>query len=302
MYLSYSGFGKFRECALSYFHSYVAKTPLGEPDNRVNMLYGSVVGTVFEHFYNDKIFLRPGSEAALMALVEPTMNKTILQEQAKGGVFNWNAPKLKYKSRDQVAREVREAIPRGLATIRLHRLIGYEAAAEVKLDGKVEGHTIGGRADFIIRRVKPHGDLVLLDGKGSRYREQYVSANQLKWYAFLHKLKFGVPPDKLGFVFWRFEPDSALQWVEFSDADLDDLRQEALEAIHDIERGTVLWEKSKALPDAPQRLQEAFPAAPSSQCKLCSYLSLCSYGRSISTNRFSVPEQTGVGVEDIGLD
>ena len=302
MYLSYSGFKTFHECARAYYHRYVAKTIPPEPDNRVNMLYGSVIGTVFEHFYNDKIYLRNGSEAILQGLVEPTMNEVILREQAKGGVFDWKASKLKDKSRDAVAKDVRSGITRGLATIRLHRLIGREAAAEVVLDGKIEGHTIGGRADFIIRRVQPHGDLVLLDGKGSRYREQYISADQLKWYAFLHKLKFGHLPDKLGFVFWRQDPDRALDWVEFSDASMAELRQEALQAVHDIEAGTALWKQSKDTPEAKQRLQEAFPACPSNQCKLCSYSFACSLGQSVTTDRFTVPEQLGVGVEDIGLD
>lgn len=302
MYLSYSGFKTFGECALAYWHRYVGKTVLVEPDNRVNMLYGSVIGTVFEHFYNDKIYLRKGSEEILQSMVEPTLNEVILKEQAKGGVFNWKVPKLKDKSRDGVAKDVRSGITRGLQTIRTHRLIGREAAAEVKLDGKINGHIIGGRADFIIRRVQPYGDLVLLDGKGSRYREQYVDAAQLRWYAFLHKLKFGHPPDKLGFVFWRQDPDRALDWVEFDDASMDELRQEALQAVSDIEQGIVLWEQTKASPEATQRLHEAFPPSPSSQCKLCSYLLSCGWGQGVTTSRIPVPETYEVGVEDIGLD
>lgn len=302
MYLSYSGFKTYQTCSLEYWHRYVGKTQLEKPDNRVNMLYGSVIGTIFEHFYNDKIYLRKGCEEILQGMVEATMNEVILREQAKGGTFDWKAPKLKDRSREGVTKDVRAAIPRGLQTIRTHRLIGREAAAEVKLDGKINGHIIGGRADFIIRRVPPHGDLVLLDGKGSRYREQYVDAAQLRWYAFLHRLKFGHPPDRLAFVFWRQDPDRAMEWIAFTEQELDELREQALEAVYTIEKGTSLWQQAQGSPDASQKLYEAFPASPSSQCKLCSYLDVCPFGKGVMTSQVPVPESADLGVEDIGLD
>ena len=302
MYLSYSGYHTFRECPRVYFHRYINKSELPEPDNRVNMLYGSAVGVVFERFYNDKIWRQSNTEAALQAIVEPVISEIIAKERSKGGVFDWKAPKLKIKSLEQLTKEVRVAIPKGLATIRLHRLIGHDAAAEVKLDGKFQGHILGGSADFAMHRVEPYKDKIILDGKGSRYREQYVDAAQLHWYAMLHRAKLGVPPDRLGFVFWRQDSERALDWVPFTPADLDHILIDALAAVREIERCATSWSEAKDTPEEMARLQELFPANPSGQCKLCSYKFACPFGTSMKPTRVQPADLGGVGVEDVGFD
>ena len=291
MYLSYSGYKTYRDCPRQYWHRYIGKTKLDVPDNKVNSLYGSTVGTLFEYFYNDRIWLRSGVREALEGLVDPTLDSIIERELKQGGI-DWSDPRANYKSKESLRREVLKAIPRGIEIIRQHRLLGQPADAEVKLDSMIDGHMIGGRADFIIRRVKPYGDLVILDGKGSRHREKYVDPHQLWWYAMLHREKFKVVPDRLGFVFWRQEPDNSLDWVPFSDRGLSDLLSGVLETVSQIEQG-------KRLGDQPDALVHTFPVHPGDKCRLCAYRPVCTEGNGFLSR--TVPTPDAFGVEDVGF-
>ena len=294
MYLSYSGHKTYKDCPRQYWHRYIAKTKLDAPDNRVNALYGSTVGTIFETFYNDRIWMQKGVQGLLEAMVDPTLDG-IIQRESETGTFDWSDKRANYKSRDALRREVMKAIPRGIEIIRHHRLLGQPADAEVKLDSVIEGHMIGGRADFIIRRVKPHGDLVILDGKGSRHREKYVDSQQLWWYAMLHRHKFGHAPDRLGFLFWRQEPESSLDWVDFDAKSLDDLLSGVLESVQQIEQG------KKALADAAGSLDllpSTFQAQPGGKCSLCAYLPVCADGEAFLSRQIDTTSD-GLSVEDV---
>ena len=195
MYLSYSGHKTYKECPRQYWHKYIDKTTLPVPDNRVNTLYGSVVGILFELFYAEKIWTRSGVISILESKVDAVLGDTIAK-CLRDGAIDWSDPKANYKSLDALRKDVLSSIPRGVEIIRHHRLLGLDAAAEVKLDRTIEGHVIGGRADFIMRRVRPHDDLVILDGKGSRHRDKYVDPQQLWWYAMLYRDQHGIMPDR----------------------------------------------------------------------------------------------------------
>lgn len=302
MYLSYSGHKSYSVCPRQYWHSYVNKTAPLKPENAVNSLYGSTVGTLFEYFYADKLWLRTGVEALLLSMVESTLDTIISKEVSKDTskrVVDYTDKASNYKSRDALLRDVREAIPRGIAIIRYHRLLGTDAEAEVKLDSWMGGHRIGGRADFIMRRIKPHGDLVILDGKGSRHRDKYVDAWQLKWYAMLYREKHVSVPDALGFVFWRYDPDKSMDWVDFQRADLDDLRESVLMAATAIETAKA---KLVAEPESHAHvLQESFSAKPSQNCRLCAFLGLCGEGQAYEKASLPAAFLADAGVDDVGL-
>lgn len=274
MYLSYSGFDTHEGCKFEYYNNYEAKTKLPEPDNRVNMLYGDGVGKLFEGFYVDKLWKAPDPSIELQARVQPTLQRIIKYELRKGGRFDWTAKGLKPGTRSihEVEKEIRETIPRGLRSIRRHWLLGTEAGAEVKLDVQLEGHTVGGRADFLIRRAKPRGDLVLIDGKGSRYRDRYTNHRQLRWYAMQHHLKYGTLPDRLGFLFWRFEPEESLDWSEVDLAAIEGLKTSFLAAVASIEAGQEAVRRG-------ENPLKVFPPSPGSDCNLCRYLPVCEAGQ-----------------------
>jgi hypothetical protein len=294
MYLSYSGWKTYSKCARMYWFMYVLKPLLETPDNRVNTLYGHIVGRLFELFYNERIWNTKGVEAQLLARVQESYDIAVRKE-TKDGVILWKGDDKKalWPSPEALLDDVRETVPRGLRIIRHHRLLGADAAAEVKLDHYVKGHLIGGRCDIIMRRIAPHHDLILLDGKGSRHRDKYVEARQLKWYAMLYRMKHGHMPDRLGFVFWRYEPDESVDWVDTSLNELDELQGSVLTSISEIESAKLQVEAD------PSSARQAFPAHPGSECKLCAYFELCPEGKNFAS--LTPPVHQGTGVDDVGL-
>lgn len=301
MYLSYSGYKLYVECPRAYYHRYIAKTRPAKPDNRVNMLYGDAVGKIFEKFYADRMWRGSSVVEDLKSLVDPTLKRIVNYETKRGGVFDWKDPKLKKGTRslEEVRKDVLETIPRGLRIIKNHRLLGKDAAAEVKLDVDLEGHRIGGRADFIMTRIEPHGDYVIVDGKGSKYREKYVSERQLRWYAMQHRLKFGTIPDSLAFLFWRFEPEESMDWFETSERDLDELQQGVLSSIGKIETSTkeLVQLGRGAKPGA------IFMATTGQHCSLCSYVEECPEGKTSLSDESKEQSKKDreSGVEDGGF-
>jgi hypothetical protein len=287
VYLSYSGFKTYGECPFAYWHKYVNKTKI-PPDNGVNAMYGSVVGMVFEAFYRDHLWRRADYLDYLQSIVEPTFEKAMKDQRNR--VYDWHDEKSNYKSREECVAAVRLAIPRGVNTIRQNRFLGTHAVAEMKLDHSFGPHYIGGRADFVIKRIPPHNDLVILDGKGSKWREKYVDGKelkpgqkiqgtQLKWYAMLHREKHGIIPDGLGYIFWMFEDDKAVEWVQFTNADLDTVQNEVIATMDRVAGSVSELEKVSGLIQSHDELrQERFPAQAGDHCRLCSYVDRCEEG------------------------
>ena len=296
MYLSYSGFKTYLTCPREYWHRYLGKTRVATPDNRVNMLYGSAVGTIFEAFYTEQIWRKPDVPKVLSSMAEPTVRHIIREEVRKGGVFNWADPKANYGSLEDLIDEVTKAIPNGLRIIKQHRFLGPVAVAEMKLDFRVGGHTLGGRADFVIQRIDPHNDIIILDGKGSKHRDKYVDGMQLRWYAMLYRFHHHRAPDKLGFLFWRWGPDEAIDWVDFTPEGLTDLCKTVLSNIARIE------ESQAALQGRNPTTEGQFPAIPKEkQCGFCTYLSVCPEGTAATRSPLTLAPG-GVAIEDVGLD
>lgn len=274
MYISYSGYKTYSDCPRAYWHTYIAETRPPEPDNSVNSLYGSVVGSLMEDFYMKSLWREKDVQGVLEKQIQQTYDRVASGEQRRGRVIRWKSKedtKPNYSSQEELLVDVRDTIARAIRIVRFYRLAGPRMEAETKLDSDVKGHRLGGRADFIIQRTKPHNDLVILDGKGSKHRATYVDPRQLKWYAMLYGLRNkGALPDKLGFVYWRYEPPEALDWVEFIKDDLDELQNEVLTAASRIDQG-------RARP-------EAFPPKASKDaCRFCSFVPLCPEGTEVMT-------------------
>jgi len=300
MYISYSGYKLYLNCQRAYWYSYIANTFPPQPDNCVNALYGSTVGAIFEAFYNDFIWKKgKGAEKALLDLVEPTLGQIIKDETTASGyrsakIVTWKGlkgkgldPSANYESREELVADIRDSIPRGLLSIKFYRLLGPNARSEVKLNRKVRGHTLGGRADFIINRLRPHRDLVIIDGKGSKYRDLYSDPNQLKWYAALYSLRNECLPDKLGFLYWRYGPPDSLDWIAFSEDEIRELLESVLATMEDIEfrerHAPHPSTESILAGDLPDGVKNAFPAQGSLKhddppCKFCNHSSICVEG------------------------
>jgi hypothetical protein len=258
------------------------------------MLYGDAVGKIFECFYRDELW-RSNVTSKLLALVKPTIDRILATETRKGGVFDWSDPTLKagVRSLREVTTEVIETIPRGLSSIRHHWLVGLDAQAELSLDTDVDGHRIAGRADFVMTRARTK-DLVIVDGKGSRYRDQYTDHRQLRWYAMLYDLKFGRIPDKVGFLYWRSPPEESMDWSTVTKDQLRDLREAVLETLAEIEEG------QERIAAGEPASTVFFPTPTRGGCKLCKFRDQCPEGTKVLSDEFKTErdEARSRGVDD----
>jgi len=311
-YLSYSGYKSYSQCPFQYWHKYVNKTRLDKPENGINTLYGSTVGLVFEAFYRDKIWKSPSCVDDLKALVEPYLNKAIKDQLNQGRILDWSDVKANYVSPKKVAEDALTAIVPGVETIRAHKFVGPFMEAEMKLDRKIGYHMIGGRADFVVRRTKPHGDLLILDGKGSKHRAKYIDDKpkkegeplegiQLKWYAFLYRENYGVTPDGLGYLFWRFSGKEAVEWVPFKGSDLTELKDEVLAVTNRIDKTSRNLAQAASLQARDELRQELFPAQAGRHCTLCAFAEVCEEGKKVNARQKREKSFIPSGVTELSL-
>lgn len=278
MYLSYSGYKKLATCGLAYFLEYVEHLEVEGVDDRQGALYGIVVGRIFERFYVEKAWKNPQPKAHVMGWVDPVLAAVIKEETSPkkfrpAATILWKgmpgAKPTAYASPEEVAADLRDGVDRGFRIIRHERLLGPRADAEVKLDALIEGHKLAGRADFIIRRTSPHNDLVITDGKGSAYRDAFVDKHQLLWYSMLFREHEKTLPDRVGFIYWRFEPPESSDWFEVTSAEVDNLLEEVLNLVVSVEK------KLKTLGSGKKPLavvREVFPPnLTEAGCKFCPY-------------------------------
>jgi hypothetical protein len=316
-YISYSGYKEYEKCPYAYWFKYVVKFKLKIPENSVNSLYGTTIGTVFETFYKQQIWRDKDIPGRLLGIASAHLDAAIEEAREKGRDVDWLDEKANYHSKAEILVDLEGTIPIGIQTIRENRFVGPRMDTEFKLDFKFGKYIIGGRSDFIIQRVKPFNDLVILDGKGSKHREAYVDGHklakgkkiegtQLKWYALLYKAKIGKVPDGIGYIFWRFEGERAIEWVEFSEQDLYELRVEVLSVLKRIDVATDRLDKAGRGSQAYNDLrQELFPSQPSYGCNLCAFASVCEDGKkqvqkSRPHPRLNLPE--GVTELALGID
>ena len=316
-YISYSGYKEYEKCPYAYWHKYVVKTKLKILENSVNSLYGTTIGTIFETFYKQKIWRDQDITGRLLSLAPLHLATAIKESKEKGRDVDWSDEKANYHSRAEILVDLEKTIPIGIQTIRENRLVGPRMDTEFKLDFKFGKYIMGGRSDFIIQRVNPINDIVILDGKGSKHREAYVDGHklakghkiegvQLKWYGLLYKTHTGKMPDGLGFIFWRFEGEKAIEWVEFSETDFYNLRVEVLSVLTRIDVATDRLDKAGRGSQAYSDLrQELFPSQPSYGCNLCAFASVCEDGKkqvqkSRPRPRLNLPE--GVTELALGID
>ncbi len=288
MYLSYSGFKRYQECPFAYWLQYIVRILVEEAEDRLGAIYGAVVGVIFERFYRDLLWKDPSTVRERMLNSVIRILEEVIKDQLKAstcrpaGVLKWKGsgvgqnPKALYSNREELVDDIRATVDRGLSIIRHYRLLGAYADAEVKLDREVDSHKLGGRADFIIFRTKPHLDWVILDGKGSKYRGKYTDLKQLLWYGVLYRLKYGRSPDKLGFLYWRFKPPESIDWLEFSDDSLDDFLGEVTRTLRQIDSFSERA-SSSSLSEGRRVFQ---PRPDFGSCRFCPYatVALCPAG------------------------
>lgn len=222
-------------------------------DSKHHAMMGLAIGKTVEDFYNQKMYLDPKNLRLRMEdIAEQELQRRLFTEYV-----DWfRAPK-----RDVMIKTVRDGAGNFLTTVKRNQLLGPSARAEVSYLGKLDDNTpIGGIADIEFRRVDT--GVTLLDGKNSGTKGKYTSPDQLRWYALCYKLVYGVYPDRLGFVYFRYPAneatgESGVDWIDVVPADIEGLASRAVDIF------------------AAMRA-EKFEATPSTEaCKYCVYESVC---------------------------
>lgn len=251
-YLSYSGLSTYRLCPKKYRLCYVDKVVV-DSDPR-NAIFGLVMGLLFEWFYARRAWASSKPVALVMSWVKAAVAQVCAKEKFE---ISMDRP-----FEITLLNDLETYVPGGVDTIRRHKLVTPGSVAELDLTQEYSRGGVvlklGGRADFLHRGPGPES-VTLQDGKGSKYREQYVDTTQLVWYATLHYLKYRIAPDRLGFIYWRF-PADPLQWVDYGEADMRMVLDRAFETEEKV------------------RLK-VFDASPSVNCRRCDYLKECEEGR-----------------------
>lgn len=250
-YLSYSGISCYLICPKKYEFSYIIRAFKKTRDPRDSM-FGSIIGKIFEWFYERKAWSKPDPIGVTLSYKDAAIDQVFVVENF--------IPASDPGYVSTLRNDLDTYIPSGIDTIRKNRLLSPTSAAERDLTQSYtkDGITLrlGAKVDFI----HPFSDeIVIIDGKGSKYRDKYTDSNQLIWYATLHYLYYGVAPNRIGFLYWRF-PSDPLQWVDYNE---DDMRK-SIGTAFDVAKKVRL---------------KMFDAKPSVACKNCDYNLTCSEGR-----------------------
>lgn len=252
LYLSYSGRKSYDTCPKQYEFRYILKAPSDKDQS--GSFFGSIIGKLFEWFYERRLWSAPDPVAATLDLSEAAMSEVFRKEK-------WDEatnPALCH----QIRQDLRKYVPTTIDIIRKFSFLTPYTKAEVDLTvvytSEKHGLTmkIGGRCDYV--HSHDMRDVWILDGKASQHKDKYVDPEQLIWYAVQYYLKYRVAPTRLGFVFFRF-PEDPVKWIAYD--------EEAMRAsvTHTF--------------DVAKRIHlKMFDPTPSDECKLCDYKNLCPEG------------------------
>lgn len=225
-----------------------------DQDPRHHAVMGTVIQYAIERMYNDELYKDP--EKLTPTLLELVDREWVRQESDPRNRMDYSRMEL---TRTEMLQHCRDAVLNYLKTMKLNKLLGPYAKAEVGLVGWIDQYTqVGGRADVIIRREDT--GLTILDGKNAKRKES--DPDQLRWYALLFKLSYKKLPDRLGFVYYRYPAneefgESGIDWVPFTEADLEGLAQRVVQARLNMRKG-----KFDPTPNPPD-------------CKYCDYEDVC---------------------------
>lgn len=273
--LSYSAYKNYKECPLRYLKQNVEREKPKVPKDEYNVVYGSVVQKVFENFYNDQIWRKGKMARDVLVDSVPSIFQNLI---SKRNIF-WDKHGDE-EGKQELLHDCVESVRVNVDVIKEHKLIGPFAKSEVNTYCYLNSQDqIGGRIDFVIKK---ENQVLLLDGKGSKYRDRYLDKTQLHWYALSYYILHRRMPDSLWFWLYRFPEDPLIE-IEFDTALLKNLKNEILETILNIKK------------------RQFKPTPSSKSCKFCPYSGECKF-ESDHKNKGKLLVPQGSGFEMVGLD
>lgn len=247
-YISYSGRKAYLTCPKKYKLNYVDR--IREPSDPQAFLFGSIIGKVFEWFYEKRFWAESDVVQTTIDSIQLAIDDTLKRENVY----------IKDDFRTKLIEDLEKFVPLGVKTIKDNKLLSNHSRSEVKLDITYATDNLsikfGGRTDFL--HIFDKNQAWILDGKGSKWRDKYIDPEQLIWYATQFFLRYHMAPSRLGFIFWRF-PEDPIQWVSYGDGDIRANLKQTIDIVNKI-------------------IDKEFDPTPGSYCNLCGYAPQCENG------------------------
>lgn len=238
------------------------KKPKPVKDSKEHAVMGICIQGTIETQFNEEWYKHPAGLAERMLVdVEQRFNYEI-----QNNYIDWRTAPPKA----ELLQICKDGVLGWLKTMKQNRFLAPYSKAEIELLGWIDKwNPVGGRPDLILRQ-EDGSQVTILDGKNSKEKGKYTDPDQLRWYALLYYLAYGVIPDRLGFVYYRYPAgkqtvnekgetitETGVDWVTCTREDIKGLAHRAVEA-------KKLMRKEK------------FAANPSPKgCQFCEYQTVC---------------------------
>ncbi len=205
MRLSYSQYRTFIQCPRLYRHQVMNIPPPVKPSEYFS-LYGRLIESFFRKYTN--IYTKEN-----IVLTDDKIAK-ILRDQWEyilaHSYVDWSEPWVRESSED-IYRSVLEDTLKNIKAFEFWKEARSEVSFEVLL--KKSQDVLSCRMDFIWE--KPNNEIEILDGKGTNKIDTNVDVEQLYYYALMYLLKAKRLPNKIGFLYYRY------QLIKYVDFDMD---------------------------------------------------------------------------------
>lgn len=246
MKISFSTYRMYLDCPRKYRWTMDRVDPPVEP-SKYFALYGLLTERFFEHLSNNHYKknpnLTPGQIRSLMA----TQWKFLLEDN----YVRWDDPWCTETSSDIFNASYNDVL-KCMDTLDFYKNTKAEVTYEHRL--KKSGDLLTGRMDFVY--INDDKKVEILDGKGTTKKETNVDNDQLYFYALLFLLKHRRLPDKLGFIYYRY------QEIQYIDFDMDTIMsfKNRLALVKNAISKDTTWEPRVKI---------------TKQCKWCAYKEMC---------------------------
>lgn len=204
MKLSYSEYRTYLSCPRLYDNEQRKVEP-AEKSSAYFKLYGLLIEQFFKKYTNEIV------RKDITVTDQEIRNILSMQWQKilKDNYVDWGDPWVKFSS-EQIFESVYEDVNKNLKAFDFWKDMKAEVTLDIML--KKSGDHLTGRLDFI----RQNKDTVeILDGKGTEKMDTNVDVDQLYFYSLLYLLRYGRLPDKVGFLFYRY------QLIKYIDVDKD---------------------------------------------------------------------------------
>lgn len=246
MKISYSSFRRYIDCPRKYKWMQDRVDP-PEEQSKYFALYGLLIEKFFEHLSNQHYKNNPN--------LTPKQVRTLMKQQwhfiLDDNYVDWDEPWCKESSEDIFDSAVEDAI-KCMAEMDFFKNTKSEVVFETVL--KKSKDILTGRLDFVF--ITEDNKVEILDGKGTKKVETNVDIDQLYFYALLYLVRYKRLPDKLGFVYYRY------QMTQYVDFDMDTIMafKNKLAVVKRAIKNDTTWEPKVKI---------------SKQCKWCPYQLIC---------------------------